>query len=108
MAKFGKTGLREVTTGGLPTRSDLHTVPLVNLSMNSFKRPRMVSHKSSAAANAAQDASSARQEPHKVKTAAERKTYVDALPLCGSSVCSSSMAKSRRKRVSFNQAVEWQ
>ncbi|KAK3867634.1 hypothetical protein Pcinc_026930 [Petrolisthes cinctipes] len=82
MAKFGRTGLREVTGGALPTRSDLSSAQRLessslSMSFSPFRRPRTTPQKS-------QSAASYNQEPHKVKTAAERKTYSDALPPNGS------------------------
>ncbi|XP_071538356.1 uncharacterized protein ash1 isoform X2 [Panulirus ornatus] len=81
MAKFGRTGLREVTGGALPTRSDLPTTQRLENSMSMtfspFRRPRTVPLKSQVVANT-------QPETHKVKTAAERKTYTDALPPNGS------------------------
>ena len=74
MAKFGQTGLREVTGGVLPTRSELLPPRLENMSMSfsPFRRPRSSFQKS--------QGGSSHLETHKVKTAAERKTYSDALP----------------------------
>ncbi|KAG0727020.1 hypothetical protein GWK47_035489 [Chionoecetes opilio] len=80
MAKFGRTGLREVTGGVLPTRSDLPPTQRrensISMSFSPFRRPRLLSQKSSGGGSAS--------ETHKVKTAAERKTYTDALPPNGS------------------------
>ena len=90
MAKFGSTGLREVTTGVLPTRADHHSG---SNSFGAFKRPSALPPKISAI-NSLQSS-----EPHKVKTAAERKTYSDVL-LPNSSSHSRSVNKNRHKRVS--------
>lgn len=95
MAKFGQTGLREVTGGALPTRSDLSTAQRLesssmSMSFSPFRRPRTTPQKS-------QSTSSYMQEPHKVKTAAERKTYSDALPPNGS--VRSVNSKHHRKKV---------
>nr|XP_053639713.1 uncharacterized protein LOC128693874 [Cherax quadricarinatus] len=80
MAKFGRTGLREVTGGALPTRSDLHTnqrmESSMSMSFSPFRRPRTVPQKL--------QSTNTQPETHKVKTAAERKTYTDALPPNGS------------------------
>nr|XP_045602835.1 uncharacterized protein LOC123761033 isoform X3 [Procambarus clarkii] len=80
MAKFGRTGLREVTGGALPTRSDLHTTQRtessLSMSFSPFRRPRTVPQKP--------QSGNSQPETHKVKTAAERKTYIDALPPNGS------------------------
>ncbi|XP_068205115.1 dentin sialophosphoprotein-like [Palaemon carinicauda] len=82
MAKFGQTGLREVTGGVLPTRSDL-----LSMSFSPFRRPRTALQKAQAVA-------SSHSETHKVKTAAERKTYSDALPPNGAI---RSLASQRKK-----------
>lgn len=98
MAKFGRTGLREVTGGALPTRSDLPTNQRMENSMSMtfspFRRPRTVPQKSQVVANA-------QPETHKVKTAAERKTYTDALPPNGSVRSVSSKVHRKKVRILF-------
>ncbi|XP_042208202.1 uncharacterized protein LOC121856616 isoform X2 [Homarus americanus] len=93
MAKFGRTGLREVTGAALPTRSDLHTPQRtensMSMSFSPFRRPRTVPQKPQSV--------NAQPETHKVKTVAERKSYTDALPPNGS--VRSVNSKVHRKKV---------
>lgn len=105
MAKFGRTGLREVTGGVLPTRSDLPPVQRresssMSMSFSPFRRPRLLAQKSQAGGGAggAGGASNSASETHKVKTAAERKTYTDALPPPNGSVRAIN-SKVHRKKV---------
>ena len=94
MAKFGSTGLREVTTGVLPTRADHHS-GTTGLSFGAFKRPRALPPKHSSSSSSSSHHNS---ETHKVKTAAERKTYADVL--LPNSSHSRSSQKVRPKKVS--------
>lgn len=102
MAKFGRTGLREVTGGVLPTRSDLPPVQRresssMSMSFSPFRRPRLLSQKSQGSGGGGSGAPGS--ETHKVKTAAERKTYTDALPPPNGSVRAIN-SKVHRKKVS--------
>lgn len=108
MAKFGRTGLREVTGGVLPTRSDLPPIQRresssMSMSFSPFRRPRLLSQKSQGTGGAG-GGSAPSCETHKVKTAAERKTYTDALPPPNGSVRAIN-SKVHRKKVCVEEII---